>query len=499
MYLNHYNLKTKPFQISTDPRFLWLGDKHKEALAVLRYGILDNKGFLLLTGEVGTGKTTLIHALINALKKDVIIANVPDPGLDIMGFYAYIARAFHLDSGFKSKFEFISQFSDFLNQAHDEKKQVLLIIDESQRMGQALLEEIRLLSNIEKQFTKLINIFFVGQAEFNSIILEERNSALRQRITVNYNLGPISRKETSLYVGHRLKVAGTEERIFTSGAIKEIHSFSEGYPRLINIICDRALVTGYANGSTSISGAVIRECADEMRLHKAGKRKKPAVAVSKKIKELPQDVSSKQERRPAKPGLYVLLGVLIAVWVGIAAYVYSPESMQKLIMIFKGRAVTSSPIENQPSIPVKQSEPQTDNVPAPLKPTPIAQTAPVQLEKDQLVLDMEAALHIAFNNHSDLTEEAYKTLNQLAVVMNDDPSVDIVLNGYSIGIGSADYHRKMSEFSANIVKGYLVGNGVDASHIKAKGMSAIGAGEDASANSQAEGRTWVEILLNSKE
>ena len=499
MYLNHYNLKTRPFQISTDPRFLWLGDKHKEALAVLQYGILDNKGFLLLTGEVGTGKTTLIHALINALKNDVIIANVPDPGLDIMEFYTYIARAFNLGNGFKSKFEFISRFSDFLNQAYEEKKQVLLIIDESQRMGQALLEEIRLLSNIEKQFTKLINIFFVGQAEFNSIILEERNSALRQRITVNYDLGPVSRKETGLYVEHRLKVAGTQERIFTSGAIKEIHSFSEGYPRLINVICDRAMVTGYANGQTSISGAVIRECADEMHLHKVEKRKKPATAVPREKKELPQAADSRGERRPAKPGLYVLLGILIAVWVGIAAYIYSPESMQKLIMLFKGRAVTSSPVENQPTFPVKQPEPQTGNDPAPLKPIPIAKPILVQPQKSPLVLDKETVLNIAFNKQSDLTEEAYKTLNTLAGVMNNDPSVHITLNGYSIGIGSADYHRKMSEFSANIVKGYLVGKGVDASHIHAKGMPSVGAGEETYDNSQAEGRTWVEILLSSRE
>jgi general secretion pathway protein A len=323
MYLNHYNLNTKPFQISTDPRFLWLGEKHKEALAVLRYGILDNKGFLLLTGEVGTGKTTLIHVLINALRDDVIIANVPDPGLETMEFYAYIARAFHLSNGFKTKYEFLSMFGDFLHRSHAEKKQVLLILDESQRMEQALLEEIRMLSNIETQSTKLINIFFVGQAEFNNIILENRNRALRQRITVNYNLGSISRKETDLYVMHRLKVAGTEKRIFTSNAIKEIHAFSEGYPRLINVICDRALVTGYANGATSISRAVIKECADEMRLHKKGEQKSIA-AVTRKEKEPSLIVGGKEEPRPVKPGLYVLLAVLVAAWLVITAYAFSP-------------------------------------------------------------------------------------------------------------------------------------------------------------------------------
>jgi len=496
MYLNFYNLKTKPFQINADPRFLWLGEKHKEALAVLRYGILDNKGFLLLTGEVGTGKTTLIHALINALQDDVIIANVPDPGLETMEFYAYIARAFHLNNGFKTKYEFLSMFGDFLHQTHAENKQVLLIIDESQRMDQALLEEIRLLSNIEKQSTKLINIFFVGQAEFNSIILEGRNSALRQRITVNYDLGPISRKETDQYIQHRLKVAGTDKRIFTSGAVKEIHAFSEGYPRLINVISDRAMITGYTNGAATISGAVIRECAEEMQLHKPGRQKKPAKAAPRGKKQLSKAVTVTQERRSTKPGLYVLLGVLIAVWVGIAVYVYSPESMQQLIMIFKGRPITSQPVEKQPTIPEKQPEPMAIVVPAEEKPIPIAKPKPVQSEEYQLVLDKDVALHIAFNKQSDLTDEAYETLDKLAGVMNNDPSVEIVLKGYSRGYGSADYHKKMSEFSANIVKGYLVGKGVGASRIRAMGMLLLETAEDTVASGEKLEQTWVEIQLD---
>ena len=162
MYLSHYQLDRKPFQISTDPNFLWLGDKHKEALAVLRYGLMDNKGFLLLTGDVGTGKTTLINALVNTLGEEIIVATLLDPGMDKDDFFSYIGRAFQLEQAFSSKGEFIHSFSDFLNRAHDERKKVLLIIDESQRLSQELLEEIRLLSNIEKQSTKLINIFFVG-------------------------------------------------------------------------------------------------------------------------------------------------------------------------------------------------------------------------------------------------------------------------------------------------------------------------------------------------
>ncbi len=493
MYLNYYNLKAKPFQINTDPRFLWLGEKHQEAMAVLRYGILDNKGFLLLTGEVGTGKTTLIHGLINALGDDVIIANVPDPGLETMEFFNYIARAFHLGNGFKGKYEFLSIFGEFLNRAYDEKKKVLLVIDEAQRMDQTLLEEIRLLSNIEKKSTKLINIFFVGQAEFNGIILESRNSALRQRITVNYDLGPLSQKETDRYIRHRLKVAGTQARLFKAGAIKEIHSFSQGYPRLINVICDRALVTGYTNGAASISGAVIRECAAEMRLHKRGGQKEPA--------RTPEAIAL---RRRTSPYLYVLLGVLILIWIGIAGYVYTPETLKKITGRFlqpdappPGTAISQpmavsapAPVELPASVELKIEE-------TPAAPPLATEPEALPPEEIQVVFDRDIPQHVAFDDDNNLSAEGFKTLDKLAKVMLNDPALEIIMKGYSKGLGSYRYNKKMSEFSANIVKGYLVGKGVHPSRIETMGVL-LGAEERANAAGDEKEIRWVEILIRSE-
>jgi len=490
MYLNYYNLKAKPFQISTDPRFLWLGEKHQEAMAVLRYGIMDNKGFLLLTGEVGTGKTTLIHALINALGDDVIIANVPDPGLETMEFYAYIARAYHLGNGFKSKYEFLATFGKFLNRAHAENKKVLLVIDEAQRMDQSLLEEIRLLSNIEKQSAKLINIFFVGQSEFNGIILENRNSALRQRITINYDLGPLSLKETDSYIRHRLKVGGTQTRIFKTGAIKEIHSFSEGYPRLVNVICDRALVTGYTNEAASISGAVIRECADEMRMQKRDGRKKEPARVPEAI----------AVRRRTSPYLYVLLGVLVLIWIGIAGYVYSPETFEKITGRFLQPA--APPPETVTRQPMAVSAPAPVNPPESIEPkieeTPIVPplaTEPesVPPEEIQVMFDRDIPQHVAFDDDNNLSAEGFKTLDKLAKVLLNDPALEITIKGYSKGFGSYRYNKKMSEFSANIVKGYLVGKGVQPSRIETMGVL-LGAEEGANASGGEEEIRWVEIL-----
>ena len=266
MYLEHFGLKAKPFQISADPRFLWMGSKHKEALAILKYGIFDNRGFLLLSGDVGTGKTTLINALIRSLGEETLVAMVPDPGLTLMDFYHYIAKAFHIAMAFDTKEQFLGLFESFLLENEANGKKVLLIIDEAQRLTSELLEEIRLLSNIEKEYTKLLNIFFVGQNEFNNIILEQRNRPLRQRITINYNIEPLEQHEVLDYIRHRLGVAGCDKALFTMEAIKDIYAFSEGYPRLINIICDHALLTAFVQGDHQVSDDIVRECAEELRI-----------------------------------------------------------------------------------------------------------------------------------------------------------------------------------------------------------------------------------------
>ena len=266
MYNEYYNLRLKPFQISSDPRFLWFGEKHKEALAILRYGILDNKGFLLLTGDVGTGKTSLINALLQGLKEDILCVSVPDPNLERMDFFNYIASAFGINKEFQTKGGFLGAFRNFLLQANQEKKKVLLIIDESQLLSQDMLEEIRLLSNIEKAEAKLINIFFIGQNEFNEILNRTQNRALRQRMTLNYNLEPLNSEEVDAYICHRLKVAGTTETLFGPDAVQEIYLYSGGFPRRINILCDHALLSGFVKNQRVIDAKIVRECAKELKI-----------------------------------------------------------------------------------------------------------------------------------------------------------------------------------------------------------------------------------------
>lgn len=335
MYLSFYHLKHKPFQIDTDPRFLWLGEKHKEAMATLKYGVLDSRGFLLLTGDVGTGKTTLINGLLRTLDKKTSVAFIRDPGLEPLDFLIYTAHAFGMDAGaVTSKASFLIQFEKFLWYANENNRRLLLIIDEAQRMTQELLEEVRLLSNIDKEEDKLLSIFFVGQIEFNDKLLQYENRALRQRIAINYNIDTLTESETREYIKHRLRVSATEENVgffapvgkkadgkygqqgmrlplpevlkdvFSEDALHSVYEFSKGYPRLINIICDRALLTGYLEEAAVITQKHIQECTKELEIpHQqdhSTRNKQYQARMNESVEKLSREVQGRRSNRDAQ-------------------------------------------------------------------------------------------------------------------------------------------------------------------------------------------------------
>jgi len=295
MYLTHYKLEEKPFQITTDPKFLWMGEKHREALSTLTYGIMESKGFLLLTGEVGTGKTVLINRLSTMVEVETIIATIPDPDLDTLDFFNFLSDGLKMNRKFERKGDFLLELRDFLHHSHSENHKVLLIIDEAQRLNSELLEEIRLLSNIELHNRKLINIFFVGQDEFHGTLREHKNRAVAQRISVRYNIEPLTETETGDYIRHRLKIAGGRKQIFKSSAIHDIYSFSGGIPRLINIICDHGLLSGYAAGKKAIDARIIKECAQELRIPEY--RSKQQDRLQETLESIRQEISENLGRK----------------------------------------------------------------------------------------------------------------------------------------------------------------------------------------------------------
>jgi general secretion pathway protein A len=268
MYKSFYELTASPFQISTDPTFLWLGEKHREAIAMLRYGIQvdGHTGVVLLTGDAGTGKTTLINALFKSLDKNIIRVAIINPNLDGLDFFNYIAASFGSKKNFPTKSRFLIAFERFLKNAENKQKKVLLVIDEAQLLTNELLEEIRLLVNFEKNGQSLLHIFLVGQQELRDTLSMPKNRALTQRITLHYHINALVPEETEEYIKYRLQVAGTSKRIFNPEAVRLVHRFSRGLPRQINIICDHALLTGYVQNLKQISGAVIKECAKELSI-----------------------------------------------------------------------------------------------------------------------------------------------------------------------------------------------------------------------------------------
>jgi general secretion pathway protein A len=269
MYEQFYNLAENPFNLTPSARFLYLGEKHKEALAMLRYGVMERKGFILLTGEVGTGKTTMVRALLDDLDSSVRYVHLANPLLSSQDFMSYVAfSAFKKWVHFKSKAQFLATFEGFLEQCLQKQLNFNLIIDEAHKLSFDLLEEIRLLSNLETGDEKLINIFLVGQPELNEKLRDPKSRALLQRIAIRYHILPLDAKETKEYMSTRWKAGGGEnlDQVFQKSAVDAVYRYSGGYPRMINILADNALLLGYSRGKNKITDAMITECHKDMQL-----------------------------------------------------------------------------------------------------------------------------------------------------------------------------------------------------------------------------------------
>lgn len=269
MYTEFYKLKDKPFNLTPSSRSLYLGDIHKEALALLTYGVMERKGFILLTGEVGTGKTTMVHALLTSLGTDIQYVYLSNPSFSVSDFMNYLAfSAFKERINYNSKTDFLVRFEVFLKEQLKNRKNFLLIIDEAQKLSFDVLEEIRLLSNMETSEEKLLNIFLVGQPELNELLNQPRCRSLLQRISIRYHIKALDEGASLNYIATRLKKAGAErpEHIIPKSVARTIYRYSDGYPRIINILADNALLLGYSRGVRNITPAMVRECYRDLRL-----------------------------------------------------------------------------------------------------------------------------------------------------------------------------------------------------------------------------------------
>jgi general secretion pathway protein A len=536
MYLNHFSLKIRPFQITVDPKFLWLGEKHKEALATLRYGIIDNRGFLLMTGEVGTGKTILINRLISLLDIDTVVATLPDPDLESMDFYNLLADGLKMKRTFDTKGEFLIHLRDFLHQSYVNQKQVLLIIDESQRLNHRLMEDIRVLSNIELHDRKLINIFFVGQQEFNSILMTPQNRALSQRITVRYHIEALNASEVGEYIRHRLKVAGCTKRIFEPTAVSEIYQVSGGIPRLINIICDHAMLTAYAQGVHKINGKIINECAEELRIpiqkpqagaatvkspghhpvdQNAADRLDPKRDAAPGIGGFPkQDASAGEVSSPKSSSIWhlayaaaiILLVGAIALLIGeytinrtpryaeedLTPQKYKSTLEQEKALLedrlnnggvkndnptptseLPAKTQSSDPVMVQPDLPAARPQDPAEAIDETVK-----TIEPLPLLKSKVTIPFTI-------NSNAIDEDSYQVLDQIATHLLNHPEMTIGVKGYTDDSGARSYNESVSGFRASAVQSYLIGKGVDPQKIS---VFAMGSANPIASNNSISGR-----------
>ena len=267
MYNEYYGLIRAPFEMLPDPSFLYLGEAHREGLATLVYAVNSGKGFVMLTGEVGTGKTTLLHALLAQLDSKTNSAFIFNPKLDPLGFFRMLFEELGVGPACDSKAEYLLALNEYLIAKLAANERVLLIIDEAQNLSTEMLEEIRLLSNLETPTSKLIQIMLVGQPELQLLIDQPELRQLRQRIALRHHLRPFDETEVSAYVSERLSKAGyTGRGLFKKSALKELFRVTEGIPRMINNICDGALLLGYARQESVLGVDAIREVAHDLGL-----------------------------------------------------------------------------------------------------------------------------------------------------------------------------------------------------------------------------------------
>lgn len=266
MYNQYFGLAEAPFSIAPDPRYLFLSEQHREALAHLLYGIGDQGGFVVLTGEVGTGKTTVCRCLLQQLPEHADVAFIVNPKLDSRELLQSICEELGvgLPEGDLTIKQLIDALNDFLLQTHARGRNAILIIDEAQNLDVAVLEQLRLLTNLETSERKLLQLILLGQPELNTLLARPDLRQLAQRITARFHLSPLSREEVVLYIQHRLAIAGCRGELFGPAAIQRIFRYSQGIPRLINLLCDRALLGVYAGNGRAVDTAMVARAAHEV-------------------------------------------------------------------------------------------------------------------------------------------------------------------------------------------------------------------------------------------
>jgi general secretion pathway protein A len=263
LYLPYYSLKEKPFQDTADPKFLWLGEGQSEAIAILNFGIDKGEGITVLTGDIGAGKTVLANYLADLFKDKFQVAKINDSDLESLDFLYFLADSLKLPDKFEDKKAFFAYIDEEYSKT---KKAMLIIMDEAHRSTKSLLNDLNLMTKIKRNEEQLINIVLVGQNSLIELIKEQPLNDTKQKAPILCYLRPFTENETNEYIKYRLRISGTKIPLFSSGAIGKIFRYSGGIPRVINNICDHALMIGYSTDLKKINTSAIKDCAEDLQI-----------------------------------------------------------------------------------------------------------------------------------------------------------------------------------------------------------------------------------------
>jgi general secretion pathway protein A len=299
MYENFYGFRSKPFSLLPDPEFLYPSKKHRMALTLLEYGLMNQASFSVITGDIGTGKTTLIRQLLNQMERDMVVGLITNTHPSFGELLQWILLAFNLEPTGKDNVEMYKTFMDFLINQYAANRHTVLIIDEAQNMGPQALEELRMLSNVNSEKDQVLQVILAGQPGLRDNLRDPRLEQFAQRISVDYNLEPLGADEMREYIRHRLRVAGGSDELFDEGACEAVHQYSGGIPRLANLLCDTALVYGYAEQARHIG----RQLIDDVARDKQQSRILPLRQQAPAVHDDPGVSGSKRSGRKTSPGL----------------------------------------------------------------------------------------------------------------------------------------------------------------------------------------------------
>ena len=523
MYLDHYDLKEEPFQINTSKRSLWLGGSLKKVALALIKAIGVDKGIIVLYGDRGTGKTSLISRVEQSLARHYTIVRFSNPGIDYFEFFKLLSEQFKITKKFDTKSAFLVNFRNFLRKTSANKKHILLVFDEAHRFKADILKELAFFADIEMFNQKMITILLVGDNTMLAFLKDEYLEELSEKITKKFKIHPLVESETNKYIHYRLKIAGAKRKIFEEETIQEIHSYSQGNLRLIDTICDHALRVSYAKGLNMVTAEVVKKCRKELVTKFSAEKRTHHLEVLYKNKHNHKthrtSLSAASLVRPWSIAFAIVLFFLAAFFV----YFFEMEkfhswTLEEIVPQSDNFPGLENKIESQnlnqdteTSNAGKELDLALINKLKPIKPikkfiTPKSasenqKTDNVHIFRNHGERTLFNKKHIIYFKHNSnaFSNDAFEILDNIAGFMIENPDTKIVINGYSDSSGPYSYNVTISKHRADSVKSYLLAKKIAPERIKSFGL---GPEKPLYSNKTFEGRKLnrrVEIMLFSAE